>query len=140
MPAKRALSTFAIDIENGRLRLFTMRSHLTKSFGLVAGLLLVSASVWAHHGNGNSYDTNHIWTTWATVVEYRYLNPHPSMKFARTDKDGNVEHWDAEVDKPIQLARAGWTKSRSLEALQPGTRVKLTVAQRRRRIHCRRER
>jgi|SRR5579862_5507502 len=103
-----------------------MRSHLTKLFGLVAGLLLVSALVWAHHGTGTSYDTEHVWTTWATVVEFRYLNPHPSLRFERTDKNGKVEQWESEAgDNPSQLARAGWTKSRSMEALKPGTRVKL---------------
>jgi len=70
-----------------------------------------------------------MWTTWATVEEFDYINPHPAMKFSRTDKNGNVEHWAAEVDNnPSRLARMGWTKSRSMAALQPGTRVKLTVA------------
>ena len=106
-----------------------MRSHLTKSFGLAAGLLLVAALVWAHHGTGTSYDTEHVWTTWATVVEFRYLNPHPSLHFERTDKNGKVEQWEAEAgDNPSQLARAGWTKSRSMEALKPGTRVKLFLS------------
>jgi len=106
-----------------------MRNHLTKCLGLVAGLFLVSTSVWAHHGTGTSYDTNHVWTTWATVVEYRYLNPHPSMLFDRTDKNGHVEHWESEAgSNPSMLARAGWTKSRSMEALKPGTRVKLYLA------------
>jgi len=106
-----------------------MRNHLTKSFGLVAGLLLASASVWAHHGTATSYDTKHVWSTWATVVEYRYLNPHPSLAFDRTDKNGNVEHWESEAgNNPSQLARAGWTKSRSMAALKPGTRVKLYLA------------
>ena len=103
-----------------------MRNHLTRSLGLVAGLLLVSALVWAHHGTGTSYDTEHVWTTWAKIVEFRYLNPHPSVRFERTDKNGKVEQWEAEAgDNPSQMARAGWTKSRSMEALQPGTRVKL---------------
>jgi Family of unknown function (DUF6152) len=107
-----------------------MRNDFTKSFLVAAaGLLLVSGSLWAHHGEGNSYDTAHMWTTWATVEEFDYINPHPAMKFSRTDKSGNVEHWVAEVDNnPSRLARVGWTKSRSLAALQPGTRVKLTVA------------
>ena len=107
-----------------------MRKDFTKSVVLVApGLLLVFGSLWAHHGEGNSYDTAHMWTTWATVEEFDYINPHPAMKFSRTDKSGNVEHWAAEVDNnPSRLARVGWTKSRSLAALQPGTRVKLTVA------------
>jgi hypothetical protein len=106
-----------------------MRNHVSKSFALAVGVLWVSASLWAHHGTGTSYDTKHVWTTWATVVEYRYLNPHPSMAFDRTDKNGNVEHWESEAgSNPSQLARTGWTKSRSMEALKPGTRVKLYLA------------
>jgi hypothetical protein len=106
-----------------------MQNRFTKSLGLVVGLLLVSASVWAHHGTATSYDTKHVWSTWATVVEYRYLNPHPSLAFDRTDKDGKVEHWESEAgNNPSQLARAGWTKSRSTDALKPGTRVKLYLS------------
>jgi len=106
-----------------------MRTFLTKTFGLVAGLLLVSVSIWAHHGTATSYDTEHVWTTWAKVVEFRYLNPHPSLVFERTDKNGKVERWESEAgDNPSQLARAGWTKSRSMEALKPGTRVKLYLS------------
>ena len=105
-----------------------MRNHITKSFVLVAGLLLASASVWAHHGQGLSYDTTHMWTTWATVTQFNYLNPHPSLTFTRTDKNGHVENWVSEVsNNPSRLARVGWTKSRSMEALKPGTRVKLYI-------------
>jgi len=110
-------------------RLFFMRNELTNSFRLVAGLLLVFASLWAHHGTGTSYDTEHVWTTWATVAEFRYLNPHPSLRFERTDKNGKVEQWESEAgDNASQLARAGWTKKRSEDALKPGTRVKLYLS------------
>ena len=95
---------------------------------VLPGLLLLSVAAFAHHGSAISYDTGHLWTTWATVVEFNYLNPHPSMKFDRTLKDGTVEHWDSELlTNPSALARAGWTKSRSVDALKPGTRVKLYV-------------
>ena len=44
------------------------------------------------------------------------------------DKNGKVEHWDSELlTNPSALARAGWTKSRSVEALKPGTTVKLYI-------------
>lgn len=106
-----------------------MRSHVSKSFLFVASLLLISGSLWAHHGQGNSFDTAHMWTTWATVEEFDYINPHPAMKFSRTDKNGNVEHWGGEMaNNPSRLARVGWTKSRSVAALKPGTRVKLYLA------------
>lgn len=105
-----------------------MRTRKTKIFSLGASFLLLSASAWAHHGSAISYDTGHLWTTWATVTEFNYLNPHPSMTFDRTLKDGTVEHWVSELlTNPSMLARAGWTKSRSVEALKPGTKVKIYI-------------
>src|SRR6202051_2365503 len=105
-----------------------MRNKLARALALCAGILLICATAWAHHGSAISYDTGHLWTTWATVTEFNYLNPHPSMTFDRTTKDGKVEHWVSELlTNPSALARAGWTKSRSIEALKPGTRVKLYV-------------
>ena len=70
-----------------------------------------------------------MWTTWGTVEEFDYINPHPAIKFARTDKNGNVEHWAAEMaNNPSRLARVGWTKSRSNAALAVGNKVKFYVA------------
>lgn len=83
----------------------------------------------AHHGSTTSYDVGHPWTTWATVTEFNYINPHPSMKFDRVTKDGEVEHWVAELfANPSNLARLGWTRKRSIELLAPGKRVKLYMA------------
>ena len=97
-------------------------------FAFASALVLLSGVALAHHGSGISYDTGHLWTTWATVTEFNYLNPHPSMMFDRTTKDGKVEHWTSELlTNPSALVRAGWTKSRSIEALKAGTRVKLYV-------------
>jgi hypothetical protein len=95
---------------------------------VAAGLLYLSSATLAHHGSAISYDTTHLWTTWATVTQFSYQNPHPTMTFDRTTKDGMVEHWVSELlTNPSVLARAGWTKSRSIDALKPGTRVKLYV-------------
>jgi len=106
---------------------------MKKLFMVITGLLLVSAPAWAHHGQGLSYDMENIWTTWATVTEFNYANPHPSIKFDRTVSTGEVEHWVAEVaNNPSRLARSGWPKRRSEEALAPGTRVKLYIASARR--------
>ena len=76
-----------------------------------AAFVLICTTIWAHHGSGISYDTTRLWTTWATVTEFNYLNPHPSMKFDRVVKGGAVEHWDSELlTNPSALARAGWTR------------------------------
>ena len=83
----------------------------------------------AHHGSGISYDTEHLWTTWATMTSFNYKNPHPSMTYDRKVKDGTVEHWVSEsVAPPATLARTGWSRARAEEALKPGTRVKLYLA------------
>ena len=91
-------------------------------------VLTIGGVAAAHHGSAISYDTTHLWTTWATVTEFSYQNPHPTMTFDRTTKDGKVEHWVSELlTNPSLLVRAGWTRARSVEALKPGTRVKLYV-------------
>src|SRR6266550_7551247 len=93
-----------------------------------AALLVASGAALAHHGSAISYDTTHLWSTWATVTSFSYQNPHPTMTFDRTTKDGMVEHWVAEMlTNPSVLARAGWTRSKSVEALKAGTKVKLYI-------------
>jgi hypothetical protein len=94
-----------------------------------AALMLAVSPASAHHGSSISYDTANQWTTWATIVEFNYLNPHPTMKFDRVVKNDVVEHWVAEMlTNPSTMARAGWTRQRTIDALAPGTRVKLVLA------------
>jgi hypothetical protein len=103
-----------------------MPSKLKFAFIAAVALSFVPAIGSAHHGSAISYDTAHLWSTWATVTSFNYQNPHPTMTFDRTTKDGQVEHWVAELlTNPSVLVRAGWTRARSVEALKPGTRVKL---------------
>jgi len=95
---------------------------------LAAALVLAATPAAAHHGSSISYDTDNLWTTWATVTRFNYANPHPTMTFDRVVGDGVVEHWVAELlTNPSTMARQGWTRKRTLEALAPGTRVKLTL-------------
>jgi hypothetical protein len=101
--------------------------HRTR-FAVAAALLLLTRPVAAHHGSAISYDTTHLWSTWATVTSFSYQNPHPTMTFDRMTKDGMVEHWVSELlTNPSVLARAGWTRGKSVDALKAGTRVKLYV-------------
>ena len=96
--------------------------------GAVGGLLLFSIPLHAHHGSGISYDMEHLWTTKGTVTEFKYANPHPWLEFDRVNEKGQTEHWTAElITNPTFLLRAGWTKTRSLEALKPGTVVEVTL-------------
>jgi len=109
------------------LRVIRRTNRFAASVGSALMLLVVGAS--AHHGSSISYNTSNQWATWATVTQFNYLNPHPTMTFDRVVGDGEVEHWVAELlTNPSTMARQGWTRKRTLDALAPGTRVKLTLA------------
>ena len=102
-----------------------MKSKLVHMMWLLACLALPAS---AHHGSSISYDTAKLWTTWATVTQFNYMNPHPTMTFERTVEGGVVEAWVSELlTNPSMMARQGWTKGKSQDALAPGTRVKLTL-------------
>jgi hypothetical protein len=107
-----------------------MKLHRVAVATIVAmtGLLLLSGPAGAHHGSSISYDMEHIWTTKATVTQFHYANPHPWLEFDRVNDKGQTEHWTAElITNPTFLLRAGWTKSRSIEALKAGTVVTLSL-------------
>jgi hypothetical protein len=66
-------------------------------FAAALGSVALVAPVSAHHGSGISYDMEHLWNTKATVVEFKYANPHPWLVFDRTNDKGETEHWTAEL-------------------------------------------
>lgn len=99
-------------------------------FAATAACALVMTGVAsAHHGTSVSYDMANPWTTDAVVVEFTYANPHPRLTFDRTNDKGEAEHWDSElISNPSMMMRIGWNRTRSTEALKPGTKVKLTLS------------
>jgi hypothetical protein len=99
------------------------------SVALSAWLAVAATAAFAHHGTAPSYDLSKQWTRDAVVTEFHYANPHPQLFFDVTDENGNVEHWSAELlPNPAGLLRVGWTRSRSLQALAAGTKVKVTLS------------
>jgi hypothetical protein len=97
---------------------------------LWTGLLLLAAlPVAAHHGTLISYDRAKQWTREAVVTSFHFANPHPQLFFDIKNDAGDVEQWGAELlPNPAGLIRNGWTRARSVEALKPGTTVKVTIA------------
>lgn len=103
-----------------------MKTPLVHTAWLLCCLALPAA---AHHGSSISYDTTNLWTTWATVKQFNYMNPHPTMTFERSVEGGVVEPWVSELlTNPSMMARQGWTKSKTEQGLGAGARVKLTLA------------
>ena len=105
-----------------------MHVNFLKSCLTTVALLLVSASVFAHHGTFVSYDSDHPVTMKAVVTEFRYTNPHIQLYFDVKDEKGEVAHWSAEGPDPAVLVQAGWGRKQTLSALAPGTEITITVA------------
>ena len=99
-----------------------MKSKLAILFAVIFGFLMVSAPLFAHHGN-SAYDMSKTVPMKATVTKFEYSNPHTQVYYDVTDDKGNVEHWVAETTNPAMLNRVGWSKGYS-EARRPGHAVR----------------
>jgi len=105
-----------------------MRTTLLRGFAVAAALAWV-VGVSAHHGTLINYDRSKQFTAKAVVTEFKYVNPHAQLFFDVTDGNGAVTHWSGELlANPAQLIRNGWTRKRSVEVLQHGARIVVTVA------------
>jgi hypothetical protein len=104
-------------------------THL-RTPGFAAAAVIASViGLGAHHGTLINYDRSKQFTAKAVVTEFKYVNPHAQLFFDVTDEKGAVTHWTGELlANPSQLIRNGWTKKRSVEALQSGARIVVTVA------------
>ena len=89
-----------------------MRRTLVESLLVVAGFALMSAGLFAHHGDAGRYDET-LFTITGTIVEIRLVNPHSIVVFEAPDpkSDGKIVRWQAEMGGGGQLTRQfGWTK------------------------------
>ena len=102
---------------------------ISRAAAAVIAAACVSAPLAAHHGTNINYDRSKQWTKKAVVTEFKYVNPHAQLFFDVTEDNGTVTHWSGELlPNPAQLLRNGWTRKRSTEAIQFGTKIVVTVA------------
>jgi hypothetical protein len=98
------------------------------STSLAICLALGEARVLAHHGTNISYDRTMAIAVKGVVTEFWYKNPHPALFVDVTDKEGKTTRWTIEIaPTPYSLARAGWTKKRTEDALKAGTPVTVNL-------------
>jgi len=91
-----------------------MRKHVM-SLALLMGFMILSAPLFAHHGNV-AYDTSKaVVLKGATVTKFVWANPHTFIMFDVKDEKGNVQHWSGEAGSPSALRLLGWSQS-SLQA------------------------
>jgi hypothetical protein len=96
---------------------------------VAAGCVFVSVPIFAHHGTAITYDRTKIVTVKGVVTEFRFANPHPQLYVDIKDDSGKVTNWGCEIlANPSQLSLSGWSKTRSLNELRPGTAITITLA------------
>lgn len=86
-------------------------------------LLLLAATLEAHHSTAGMYDTAKVITMQGVVSEVQWLNPHAHCTLEVTDAGGSAVKWDLELPSPNALMKQGWNK----RDLRPGDRVTVEV-------------
>ena len=76
----------------------------------VAGLLLASVPVQAHHAAAAVYDSNKPITFTGKVTKVEWANPHIYYYVDAPDKTGKIVNYAIEGGPPNILFRAGWRK------------------------------
>jgi len=76
---------------------------------LAVGLVSLSASLLAHHGDSGRYEEN-LTTVQGTIVELQLINPHSIVVLDVTDESGKIVRWRGEAGSATQLRGWCWTK------------------------------
>ena len=100
-----------------------MRSQICAIAGLalVAVFAIPGGVALAHHSNAEYGDK--LTTMNATVVEYRWRNPHVTVVWDAKDASGNVVRWRGELAAITSVMGHGLTKN----SLRPGDEIRITV-------------
>jgi hypothetical protein len=101
-----------------------MKKALVIVFALVAGLLIASRPVVAHHGAAAfENDPAKRLVLKGTVVEWLWANPHTLLQFDTKGADGQTVRWVVEASNPPDMQNRGW----SIKSFKPGDEVTVTV-------------
>ena len=101
-----------------------MKIRIVAFLAVAVGVLLISAPLFAHHGQA-AFETDPAKrvTLKGTVTEWYWANPHCLLKFDVKDAKGSIVHWTAETSNPPDMVNRGW----SIHSLKPGDQVSVTI-------------
>ena len=91
-------------------------------FSLAVSALIASGPLFAHHGNA-AFDSAKKLTFKGTVTQWIWSNPHCLLKFDVKGEDGQVAHWIAETQAPINMVPGGWRQ----QSFKPGDEITIVV-------------
>ena len=101
-----------------------MRKNPFIFLAALAGLLLVSFPLFAHHGSA-AYEMTKSVSVKGTVTDFQFVNPHVLIFIAAKNDKGEQEKWHGELTSPNPLFHAGWKH----DTLKPGDEITLIGAQ-----------
>jgi hypothetical protein len=101
--------------------------HYKNSNAAVRGALLIlvlllAATVSAHHSVQAQFDIHKTFTVSGTVAKVEWINPHSYLTINVKDSDGKVQKWAFELGGPGALRRAGMSRE-DRGGLKPGDEV-----------------
>jgi hypothetical protein len=84
--------------------------RITAALGLVVTtLMLVPAPAAAHHSSA-MFDSSTEVTLKGTVVEWKWINPHATLRLDVKGDDGTVKTWSVATSNIADLSKRGWTR------------------------------
>jgi hypothetical protein len=89
--------------------------------GLMAAALAPLPGL-AHHSY-SMFDMDKTITMQATVVRFKWQNPHAFIELDAATRGGRAERWAIEMTSPNNLAQEGWKRT----SLKPGDRITIYV-------------
>jgi hypothetical protein len=101
-----------------------MRNYRMSFSALILAALLLSVSLFAHHGTTVSYQGDKMITLNGVMTEWSFSYPHPQLYFDIKGDNGDTEHWAAELlPTPIMMKSygTGWSKT----SIKPGDEITL---------------
>ena len=84
---------------------------MTKTTGVLVGIVLGCASVQAHHSFAAQFDPAKPFTINGSVTKVEWTNPHIYLYVDVKEPAGTAVNWAVEMGNPLQLVRLGWTRN-----------------------------
>lgn len=94
------------------MKTMTRKLLTTLKMALVGGLL--SLPVQAHHSTA-AFDTGAVVRIEGTITQFRWTNPHASIKIDGDASEGPDGLWTVEMTAPNILLRQGWKRNSLVE-------------------------